>query len=434
MRGKILLLSLAAGLTWASAQGVRQLGMGGVILPGPAAAGYNPAYALFPPEEGEGFPLPLGLLRLALPLFPETSPVTYFTDRKAFKEKFDLLSFYDQLSHPDAFLFNPARSPDEVVFTVRGDGITLTDGQGKPLVPDFWAGTGGKTSSLLPSPLLRLPLASEAGFRLGLGYLQGVDGVAVETSPELQEALKGNPSVCQQNPSPCALRGRGSFTAGLALDLAYATPLPEIPGAGRLHLGVRGLGFYGLAHLEAQAEARPVYQGDQISGTEYEVKSFLSYPGQGQGYGAMADLGLAWTYENLTLGLGVRNLLGFVRWSGQEEVYQNGQLISSTPAVRERAGLAPAAFLNGAYRLPLEEGSLLLAGDWALAEGSFHLGAEYAWSAFRLRAGFGREGGWRLGLGGGLRLPGLQLDAALTTHEAPLVGGLVYGLALSLGF
>ena len=81
MRGKILLLSLAAGLTWASAQGVRQLGMGGVILPGPAAAGYNPAYALFPPEEGEGFPLPLGLLRLALPLFPDTSPVTYFTDR-----------------------------------------------------------------------------------------------------------------------------------------------------------------------------------------------------------------------------------------------------------------------------------------------------------------------------------------------------------------
>ncbi|RIH81137.1 hypothetical protein Mterra_03372 [Calidithermus terrae] len=33
-----------------------------------------------------------------------------------------------------------------------------------------------------------------------------------------------------------------------------------------------------------------------------------------------------------------------------------------------------------------------------------------------------------------MRLEGFSLDAALTVHQAPVVRGTVYGLALSVGF
>jgi hypothetical protein len=31
-------------------------------------------------------------------------------------------------------------------------------------------------------------------------------------------------------------------------------------------------------------------------------------------------------------------------------------------------------------------------------------------------------------------MPGFNLDAALTTHTGPVVGGTVFGIAMSLGF
>jgi hypothetical protein len=44
------------------------------------------------------------------------------------------------------------------------------------------------------------------------------------------------------------------------------------------------------------------------------------------------------------------------------------------------------------------------------------------------------RGGLRFGVGMGLYLEALALDLALTTHQAPLVGGTVYGIALAVNF
>jgi hypothetical protein len=425
----------------ALAQGVRQQGLGGLILPGPEAAPYNPAYTAYPPTyaEGEGFRLPLGLLRMVLPLFPETNALAYFYDRQTFKQRFDALSFYDQLTHLDSFLFNPARSPDEVVFSIGQNEIRITDGQGNPLNLDFSVGGGGRTASALTPPaFLRIPLQTGVpGLGLELGLIFGSGGLSVEASEDLKQAARsGDLSRCRSaDPSPCALIGRANALGAVGLNLAYATLLPEIPDfGGRVYAGVRGEGFYGLAYLEAQATARPTFAPDgNPNGTDYEVRYFYSLPGRGQGFGLRADVGVVVDYQEYTFGLGVSNLVGFTRWSGTEVTLSNGSS-SEAPALRQSAGFAPAIFLNGAYRLPLEGGSLLIGADFSSADGSFHLGAEYALGPYRLRAGAGLEGGFKFGLGGGVRLEGLSLDTALTVHQAPIVRGTVYGLALSLGF
>lgn len=56
-------------------QGVRSLGMAGLVLPGPGAAHLNPAYAAFPVElygSDPGFRLPLGVLSQVF--CPESNP------------------------------------------------------------------------------------------------------------------------------------------------------------------------------------------------------------------------------------------------------------------------------------------------------------------------------------------------------------------------
>ncbi|MCS6867533.1 hypothetical protein [Thermus sp.] len=442
-------LGLMALLPLGLAQGVRSLGMGGVALPSPDLAGINPAYAAFPNGWGrEGFQLPMGLLRF-LPFFPETSPFTYFTDPNAFRNGFDLLSFYDQATYLNSFLLNPARSPDEVVFRVSQGGLSITDGQGRNLLPSFQTGSAPeKPQALIPSPFLPLSFTLGPGTYLTFGPFAGTQGIRVAPSPALVQALAtGSLEPCKgASPSPCTLEASGAFASGLSLALGFATPLPQVPGLGQVYAGVRGEGFYGLGYVEASGKARPTFDPNgEVNGVSYETRYFLSYPdylegslglgGGGLGYGLRGDFGLVLDGGSWALGLGARNLLGFSQWSGVEVKVENGTE-TRTPTTRRSDFAAPVFFLNGAYRTPLEVGQLLVAADasFGAAAPAFHLGLEYGLGPVALRTGLGFEGGFRFGLGAGLSLEALTLDLALTTHEAPLVGGTVYGIALAVGF
>ncbi len=442
---------MASLLGLSLAQGVRSLGMGGVLLPGPSGQGANPAYAAFPGKwDQEGFQLPIGLLRL-LPLFPDTSPFSYFTDPNAFRNQFDLLSAYDQASHLGSFLINPARSPDEVVFRVSANGISITDGQGKSLVPRFQMGAApDKPSASIPQPFLPLTLDLGPGMHLSIGPFFGSQGLRIAPNADLEAAFKeGSLDRCKAStPSPCALEAQGSFISGISLALGFSTPLPDIPGLGRVYAGVRGEGFYGLGYAEASAKARPTFDQDgNVSGVSYEARYFLSYPpylegslgqgGGGLGFGLRGDVGVAVDGGDWALGLGVQNLVGFSQWEGVEVTLEDGVEKSRTPNATKRSDFsAPIFTLNGAYRLPLEVGQLLLAADarFGATTPAFHLGAEYSLDTVAIRAGVGLEGGLRFGLGAGFNLEALSLDLALTTHEAPLVGGTVYGIAMAVRF
>ncbi|MFN3179322.1 MAG: hypothetical protein ACK41R_04070, partial [Thermus sp.] len=306
-----------------------------------------------------------------------------------------------------------------------------------------------KPSAFTPQPFLPLRLDLGPGTYLSLGPFVGSEGLRVAPNPDLEQAMReGSFDRCKAStPSPCALEAQGSLTSGISVALGFSTPLPEIPGPGRVYAGVRGEGFYGLGYAEASAKARPTFDQDgNISGVSYEARYFLSYPsylegslgqgGGGGGYGLRGDVGLAVDGGDWALGLGVQNLLGFSQWSGVEVTLVDGAETSRSATTRKSDLSAPIFTLNGAYRLPLEVGELLLAADsrFGATAPAFHMGAEYRLGMVAIRAGFGVEGGLRLGLGAGFNLEALSLDLALTTHEAPLVGGTVYGIAMAVRF
>ncbi len=425
---------LVLGLGLVQAQGVRGLGMGGLVLPGPEAAGRNPAYAAYPSRFGKaGGALPLGLLRY-LPVFSDTSPFTYYTDPQAFAARFDVLAFYDQFAHLDTFLLNPARSPEEVVFRIRADRLEITDGQGNPLNLSFAFGATGPGPTLLLPELFWIPLWSGKEAYLRLGYLYGIESVGVAPSPELAQALSGEDlEACRQDPSPCVLSATVRAGSGAALDLGWAAPLPGQPlGVGRVYVGVRGQGFYGLG-TELTAKARPLFdENGNPMGVDLGAEGFFVVPARM--YGLRGDVGVVWDLGPATLGLGVQNLLGLVVWEGENYFIIDRNGFSGGFLRRSGGPFAPAFFLNGAYRF--EDLGLLVGADASFGSvaPSAHLGAEYALGTTLLRAGVGYEEGLRFGLGVGLELGGWGLDLALTRHEAPLVGGGVYGIAMAVRF
>ncbi len=446
------LLALTVGLGFS--QGVRSLGMAGLVLPGPGAAYLNPAYAAFPAGlygADQGFQLPIGLLGL---LRPESNPIPLLLNRASLSDEnnpFDLLTFYDQVSHPYAFLINPASSrafinPNtgypEIQINVNASGLQITDYQGNPIALDLSLGAPrgiGASKALTPGPLFRLPIALDNNLYLDFGLFAGGFGLTLSPNDNLRQALRSG--QLQPN-TEYALSLNSSAQAGLSLGFGYATRLPDLPipdlGPAKLYAGARGEAFYGLAYLEGnpsvgvQTDAQGQFDPNQPP--IFRGSLFYTHPGNGNGFGARADLGVALEVQGTTVGLGIRNALGFARWSGTELSWNGGSNPTSAPGERSSFGFVPAFFLNAATTLPLEAGTLLLGGDLGYESGLFaRVGGEYSLGPARLRAGLGFDEGLRFGLGAGFVGPGFSLDAALTTHRAPIVGHTVFGIALSLG-
>jgi len=428
---RFLVVFLAFALGLALGQGVREAGMGGVLLPGIAGAGKNPAYAALGEPFGPGtYTLPLGALGM---LFPDRSPLYYFLDPDTFYRSFDLASFLDQASAPETLLFNPAKSPEEVVIELSAGGIRITDGAGNPLALRGGAGVPGRSGSLVPPALFRIPFGLGRGMAGSVGVFLGSDGIALEPDAALSRLLAGGGLEPNQT---YALTARGSASGGLALDFAFAQPLP-LPGTpGTLYLGARGQAFLGLLRLDAEVTYRVTTDDEARPAThETETRTFYVYPGQGIGYGGQVDLGLAYAEADWIVGLGVKNALGFATWQGTEEVRTDGGS-TTAPKTETQFGFDPAFYLSGAGYLPLEEGGrLLLAADLGYDGAVFgHLGAEYPIGPSRLRAGIGYDRGLVLGTGAGFELGPLRFDLALTGRTSPWDGHLAFGLQAGVGF
>jgi len=448
-----VVLALMCGFSLA--QSVRSLGMAGLVLPGPEAAHLNPAYAAYPAGQygsEQGLRLPLGLLGLVLR--PESNPLPGLSGLANLTKEnspFDLLTFYNQLTYPNEFLINPASSraflnPNtgypEIQIVVEANGIQITDYRGNPIPLDLELGEAGvaATKALTPAPLLRVPLSLADNLFLDLGIFAGGFGLGLSPNDSLRQALRSG----QLSPnSEYAAVLSTSAQSGISLGFGYAARLPDLPIPNltplKLYLGSRGEAFYGLAYLEGNLSIglQTDSQGrfDPNRPPVYRGTVFYSVPGSGNGFGVRADLGVVIETQSATLGLGIRNLLGFVRWSGTELRWNGspGDPVSSQ-AERSSFGFVPAIFLNAATQVPLEAGTLLLGGDLGYQSRLYgRIGGEYSFGPARLRAGLGFDNGLRFGLGAGFVGAGFSLDTALTTHRAPVVGNTVFGLAVSLG-
>jgi len=325
---------------------------------------------------------------------------------------------------------------------VEANGIQITDYRGNPIPLDLELGEAGvaATKALTPAPLLRVPLSLADNLFLDLGIFAGGFGLGLSPNDSLRQALRSG----QLSPnSEYAAVLSTSAQSGISLGFGYAARLPDLPIPNltplKLYLGSRGEAFYGLAYLEGNLSIglQTDSQGrfDPNRPPVYRGTVFYSVPGSGNGFGVRADLGVVIETQSATLGLGIRNLLGFVRWSGTELRWNGspGDPVSSQ-AERSSFGFVPAIFLNAATQVPLEAGTLLLGGDLGYQSRLYgRIGGEYSFGPARLRAGLGFDNGLRFGLGAGFVGAGFSLDTALTTHRAPVVGNTVFGLAVSLG-
>jgi len=450
----IVVMVLVGGL--GHTQGVRSIGMAGLVLPGPGAAYLNPAYAAFPAGlygSDTGFQLPIGWLGLILR--PESNPLPALgglSNLTSENSPFDVLTFYDQFTHPYEFLINPASSRafinpatgfPEIQINIDATGIQITDYQGNPINLDLGLGTPagvGSSKALTPGPLFRIPFSLGNNLYLDFGLFAGGFGLDLSPNDNLRQALRSG----QLEPNTeYALNLNTSAQAGISVGLGYATRLPDLPipdfGTARLYAGTRGEAFYGLAYLEGSGSVgfRTNAQGqyDTNQPPAYRGSVFYTIPGNGSGFGARADIGVVMEAQGTTVGLGIRNALGYARWSGTE-LRWDGTSSNPISGQGERSGFGfiPAFFLNAATRLPLEIGALIVGGDLGYEASLFgRIGGEYSLGPARIRAGLGLNNGFHFGLGAGFVGPGFTIDTALTTHRAPIVGSTVFGIAMSLG-
>lgn len=423
----------------AFAQGVRSLGMGGVTAPG-GAAGPNPAYAALPAEE-TFVPLPLGLLNALV------------SDRFDFEgERFDLLAVFDQATHLDTFLFNPALSPDEVIIRVGG-------AQGVPEVAVETIGGARlpitRGTALAYHQQLELPIRFDVGL-VGVG-LRPYLSVGGRLTPDVDLAR-----VFGEGTSRGGLEATVNGEAGVSVEVLYATavPLPATDDfAGEVYLGVRAAPFIGLAH--ADAVGRATLAAVEGAGGEvgfeygYEGKAFLSLVTEGGlGYGLRGDVGVATIYPTaqgvVTAGLALQDF-GVAFWRGSEyDITSDGEgqrqeteprAATRTYFGRELGVLATAAIdLDLAALGVTEIDSLLVAADGAYRAGSFsaHVGTEAGlgleFGDLLLRAGLGYDHGLVAGVGTGLRFPGFGIDAALHSQRSPLTAHQAFGVSAGLSF
>jgi len=406
--------------------------MGGAVVPHPALGPKNPAYEAYPPRYGynPGIQVPVGLLGL---LVPSRNPLLYKNNRDDFRTNFDFLTFYDQVSHPSSFLLNPAVSPEKVVLSVEEGSVRIEDGNGNPLLFRDSIGTRGMSvggTPLIPPPLVALPLRID-NLYFRTGVFTGGGGYRFFPDSDLSSALE----TTEFSPlTEYSIRGGGSLQSGISQSLTFAAPVHERENS-RTFFGARLLLFYMAGYIDGDifinmatdARAVPVFAG-------MEWNYFYLYPGRGGGYGMRFDSGVVFERGPLTLGIGALNLLGFVKLNGYESDFNTYGTEEEIPASRSFSRFLPGVFSNAAYALHSRFGELVLAGDIGYVTGwVFHTGILILGKRTFFRTGVGWDGSSRFGTSIGTRMKNRWAEIAVTNHEAPLVGGRVYGIAVHTG-
>ena len=425
----VILLSAVAVLPFAATElhAAGPAGMAGTMLPGLRAADRNPAMQVLeePPAEFRTLrPLPVGLLGFTE---PERNPLLYQTDRPAFRRQFDFLQFYQQLSHPNTLLLNPGRSPDEVVVTVARDRVDVTDEDGNPLVFREVAGSAARSvvaTPLVPPPLARFRVRRERTVA-ETGLFLGGGGHRLTPDRSLERAIDRGRLEAE---SSYRLIGSFGAEAGISQSVTFLRPL-YLPAIGEVTAAPRLVGFYSSAQARADAEttiitderARP-----ETVETETEISYF--YPGSGGGVGARLDFGLVAERGNFIGGASVLNILGASAYHGMRRSTEQGD--EEEPYSERFIEPLPAWYLHGAWVLPLPgERALVPAFDLGyLRTPLAHLGLTYRFRERFARAGVAWDGRPRAALSYGMRAGRFSAEVVATVHEAPFVGGPVYGV------
>ena len=447
---------MAVCSSWAGAQDVRGLGLGGALVPGPSLGAFNPAFGAYPSDgRSSGLVLPLGVLNFLIN--PQLNVIDLLTNSAQYGDpsnpnapEFNVLAAFDQATHLNTLILNPVPAPRQINVDVSSSGVTLTDQDGKPLETSFSSSLSNTrgASSVGVSPLFRIPFGI-GPIQFGIGLFISAGGPSLAIDPKLQaDLLSGNGKLPPNTTYSNAVSGAAKASAGVSLDMAFATAI-ALPGA-TLYAGGRGSGFYGLAFVDVNAvgSLKTDSSGDLTSATpDYKVTVFRADPTNGGfGYGLNADLGVAVDLpgatiglpelERLNVGLGIVGVVDYYNWTGTEQTITSAGTSAATPSSRSGGGVDPLVTVNIAGTFSLAGGLRVLAltdAQFGRGQLAVHLGAEAQFGPFTVRGGLGVDNGFKFGLGASFDISShFGFDLALTTHQAPFYNHTNYGIALAL--
>jgi len=416
-----------------SAEPLSLNGMGNVLIPHPRGSYKNPAYIIFPAPMGyqAGTNLPLGFLGI---MKTESNPFNYLTDREKFKSVFDLVTFFDQISHPREYLLNPSASTQSVFFKVSSSGFFLSDAEGTPLA--FSQITGPESSAvggtpLLPPPLFQIPW--KIGFiHCEFGLFFGGSGFSLYAGDTLKEALEEGKFFAD---SLYTIFSNASLSGGVQQSVSLPVKIPFKKISADLYICPRITGFYTALYGEYQMEFNLLIDPEGFpSYTSPKTQSFLVYPGVGGGGGVRFDFGAVLDFRALTAGAGIQNLAGFSRISGR--MYDFTDLLSplETDELRTFTGFLPNIIFNIAYFFPVRNWNILLAGDIGWLKSIYsHAGAAFYRDRMFFRGGLGWQGQYVWSIGIGRAFSGFWLELILRRHSALFTNDSVFGIGLNAG-
>jgi hypothetical protein len=394
------------------------MGMGGVVVPGGGAEGFNPAYRAVAaaPEASVGVPLPIGLLPLLAdpPVLDPDDP------------EFNIYELANQVYNPpwNLQLVSPEPPSSDVVVELGRDHLAVDLGEVSGIFPHRQSSIG----------------AVGRGPAFGFGvrnFFAGVSAVAhyendLAMNPALFAALaEGQPF---QSNTRYVLNDNVRGQAAAALEFGWAGSLFRRGDLRRreghaFYAGVRTKLLRGLAYGASTNQVAFRTRDTLFSSSPVE----LDYGGtlrtagpEDGGFGHGLDVGAVWVGGPLEVGIGASDLIGGIDWRIEESAVMRdtvvgdiGRIITGTD-LPFRSTLPRTYVTNAVYRTPHG----LIAADVirSLGRMSAHLGAETWIGAVALRAGVSRDPDATLQLGGGagVRVGRFGLDFALATHSRNL--------------
>lgn len=395
-------------LSSSQAQNIRQLGMGGVMLPEQDVSYYNPAlYGFDRYDVDTSVAFPLGLLQ-AYQISPRMGSNT--TD----------LLLWDKVFHPL-----------EWSFAVGNENVIPNDGSANSR---FFTWADGWNSSQHHHTLTPFDLTFSVAPSWYLDVTPSLQAYVgnLQFSDNYREVSAGGKLKPNQVYTGAF---EGGYRSSIDAGVSYQTVMAEQQDL-KVSGGVRNRFSLGLLRVKGSVQDRTVTnlngeRAEALSSSRAEL--FVNADPYRPGFGVHLDVGLLADMKDFTFGLGVRNLLQYEAWQGSRNVTE-GNKTTTAPYTLIEPVFAPEVLLNAAYVLPDGENKLILGADAAFGtqrDFGLHAGAEYQSGGVQYRAGLGFEKGFELGLGLGADLgENFKVDVALTGHQAVITRQFVVGVAV----
>lgn len=412
-------LALLAALAQpASAQmfSARRMAMGGVILSGaPGGSDANVAYRAVPTTPGEpsSIALPIGLVALLFdpPVLDPDDP------------EFNVYELANKVYNPPwnlQIIEAPTPSNDITVAVGRNSlAVDLGD------IADVFPKEDSRATGVFNGPSI--------GFGLRGAFVALAPLVHYDNSVHLNDALQGalGEGAPFETQTEYALLDDAQGQAALGLHLGLAKRLfvaSDAAGAPAFYAGARVKILRGLVYGDAHNKVG-FTTSDTLFATEPIDVNYVGMlrdagPGDG-GFGGGTDLGVVWTANGFTAGLGVNDIGTKLRWHVRESVVTSDSAGDySRQTLREDVAFTSTVPATGVLNLAYQSGPWLFAADATrdLEATTGHAGVEKWWGPFATRTGVGVDEHQIVQFGGGVgfRLGRAGLDVAVATNSRNL--------------